>query len=90
MIGIRTVEPIKPSDLELDLHVKPFVAFDRRADPPSVRGWPLSAVIDGIVFALGAHVFPGLNPELHERFDETFALHVEEDPAETGSPASPS
>ncbi len=41
MIGIRTVDPIKPSDLELDLYVKPFVAFDRKADPPSVRGWPL-------------------------------------------------
>ncbi|MFL5902014.1 MAG: hypothetical protein ACJ75S_12570 [Solirubrobacterales bacterium] len=82
MIGIRTVAPIKPGDLELKLHVKPFVAFDRKADPPSVRGWPLASVVDGICVALGAHVFPEFNPELHERFDDTFALFFENEPKE--------
>ena len=85
MIGVMAENVTKPSDLELDLHIKPFVAFDRKADPPSVRGWPLSAVIDGILFAIGAHVFPEFNPELRERFDDTFALHIQEDPVETKS-----
>jgi hypothetical protein len=88
MIGIMAENVTKPSDLELELHVKPFVAFDRKADPPSVRGWPISAVIDGIMFALGAHVFPEFNPELHERFNETFALHFQEGPMETGAEAN--
>jgi hypothetical protein len=91
MIGLKTIDPIKASDVELELHIKSFVAFDRKADPPSVRGWPLHEVIDGILMALGGHVFPGLNPELHARFDDTFALHVQEDPKEPAPrPADPS
>jgi hypothetical protein len=80
LIGIMAENVTRPSDLELDLHVKPAVAFDRKADPPSVRGWPLPTVIDGILMALGAHVFPEFNPELRERFGEgeTFALNVGE------------
>lgn len=82
MIGIMAENVTNPSDLDLDLHVKPFVAFDRKADPPSVRGWPLPTVIDGILMALGAHVFPEFNPELRERFGDTFALRFQEDPTE--------
>ncbi len=82
MIGLRTIDPIKASDVELELHVKSFVAFDRKADPSSVRGWPLHEVIDGILMALGGHVFPDLNPELHARFNDTFALHIQKDPKE--------
>ncbi len=82
MIGLRTVDPIKASDVELELHIKSFVAFDRKAEPPSVRGWPLHEVIDGILMVLGGHVFPGLNPELHERFDDTFAIQFQEGPKE--------
>lgn len=80
LIGIMAENVTKPSDLELDLHVKAAVAFDRKADPPSVRGWPLPTVIDGILMALGAHIFPEFNPELRERFGggATFALHIEE------------
>jgi len=91
LIGVMAENVTKPSDLELHLHVKPAMAFDRKADPPSVRGWPLPTVIDGILMALGAHVFPEFNPELRERFGagETFALQMEEPDPET-PPTGPS
>lgn len=78
MIGLRTIAPIKATDVELNLHIKPFVAFDLKAEPVSVRGWPLSRVIDGILAALDGEVFRELNPELRDRFDDTFRFHMEE------------
>lgn len=83
MIGVMAENLTRPSDIELELYVKPLIAFDRRADPPSVRGWPLPDVIDGILLALDAHVFSEFNPELHERFGDTFALYFQEGPGDT-------
>lgn len=68
MMHVRTEGVLMPDDVELGLVIKPYVAFDRRADPPSVRGWPLPQVIDGIVAAFAAAVLPEMNHELRDVF----------------------
>jgi hypothetical protein len=78
MIGVMAENVRSADDLELDLEIKPFVAFDRRAEPASVRGWPLHAVIDGIFGVLGLLVFPALRQELHSAFGEGVALTFQE------------
>jgi hypothetical protein len=76
MIHVRAENIRRASDIELDLLIKPLVAFDRRCEPASIRGWPLSEVVDGIFGALAFHVFPELREELRQRFGEGIALHI--------------
>jgi hypothetical protein len=68
----------KPDDITLDWEVKPGIQFDRKADPPCVRGWPVPAVIDGIFFTLAMLVLPAFGPELHARFGEVAGIRIED------------
>jgi hypothetical protein len=55
-------------DVSVEANITPSVVFDKRCDPACVRGWPVSAVIDGIFATLDAHVFPELNPHIRGYF----------------------
>jgi hypothetical protein len=63
-----------PTDLGINADFISDVAFDQRCEAVSVRGFPVQAVLGGVFAALGMHVFPELNPELHRRFGVTFSL----------------
>lgn len=80
MMHVRTEGVLRPEDVELGFQVKPYVAFDRRSDPPAVRGWPLAEVVDGILAVFAVGVLPNLNSELLPIFGRGVGSIQLEDP----------